>query len=282
MFTLKVQNDKGQALNLTDDPRYIVYKIDGLAPPQANINSSVNTTADGSSINSVRLQDRNIVLYISIEGDVETNRIALYSYFPIKKTVTLYFSNGSRDVSIDGTIETIECDLFSNKQTAQISIVCPKPYFKDTTTIVTRFSEITSLFEFPFSIGEWGIAFSEYTPIVRKDIINNSDVETGTIIELFATGTVVNPVIYDVQKRTHISLLFTMQPSDLIVINTNHGEKSINLVRDGVTTNILGNMSKDSTWFTLSSGDNVFTYTAENGDIDLQITFYTNVLYSGV
>ncbi len=282
LYTLKVKNHNGEVLNLTGNRNYTVYKIEGLAPPQATINSSVNTTTDGSCINSARLENRNIVLYMTIEGQVEANRINLYKYFPVKRSVTLYFSNDSRDVCISGTVELIECDLFTNKQVAQISLICPKPYFKDVDYLITTFSDVSSLFEFPFSIPAAGVEISSITDNIRKTIINSGDVDTGTIIELFATGTVVNPVIYDVLKRTHISLNFTMEPSDKIVINTNVGEKGITLIRDGISTNILGYMLKDSSWFVLNAGDNIFAYDCDSGSANLQITFTTAILYSGV
>lgn len=282
MYSLKVKNNRGDILELTNNQNYIVYKIEGLSPPQATINSSVNTTSDGSNINSTRLENRNIVLYVSIEGDVEANRINLYKYFPIKKTITLYFTNGIRDVCIDGAVELIECDLFTNKQTAQISLICPKPYFKDIDYLVTSFSDTHSLFEFPFSIPSEGIEISSITINTRKVIVNSGDVETGAIIELYALGTVVNPIIYDTAKRTHLGINVTMHPSDKIIINTNVGEKSITLVRSGVSSNALGYMSKDSTWFVLESGDNIFTYDCESGSSNLQLSFTTSILYSGV
>lgn len=282
MYTLKVQNDRGDMLSLSDNKKYNVYKIEGLNPPKANINSAANTTTDGSNINSVRLENRNIVIYMTIEGEVEANRINLYKYFPVKKTVTLYFSNGSRDVYIEGTVELIECDLFTNKQVAQISIICPKPYFKDIDYLITTFGDISSLFAFPFAISKDGVEVSAVTSNVRKSIINSGDVETGVIIKLFAVGVVVNPVIYDVFKKTHLRLNFTLQASDTIVINTNVGEKSIELIRDGVATNLMGYMAKDSKWLTLESGDNVFTYDCDSGGSNLQLTFTSSILYGGV
>jgi len=282
MYTLKVENDRGDTLELTNNRNYTVYKIDGLTPPKATINSSVNTTMDGSSINSVRLENRNIVIYMTVEGDVEANRLNLYKYFPVKKTVKIYFSNDSRDVFIEGAVELIECNPFANKQVAQISIICPKPYFKDVDYLVTTFGDVSSLFQFPFSISKAGVEISAITTNQRKSIVNIGDIETGVIIKLFATGTVVNPVIYDVLKRTHLKLNFTMLASDTLVINTNVGEKSIGLIRDGVTYNALGNMAQDSSWFVLESGDNVFTYDADSGNSNLQLTFTTAVLYSGV
>ena len=282
MYSLKVENDRGNTLELTNNPNYTVFKIEGLNPPQATINSSVNTTTDGSSINSVRLENRNIVIYTTIEGDGEASRINLYKYFPVKKTVKLYFSNNSRDIYIEGVVELIECDLFSNKQVAQISIICPRPYFKDVENLVTTFGDVSAMFDFPFSISKAGVEISAITTNQRKSIVNVGDVETGVIIKLFATGVVTNPVIYDVLKRTHLKLNFTMLASDTVVINTNVGEKSIELIRDGVTRNIMGNMAQDSTWFVLEAGDNVYTYDADSGNSNLQLTFTTAILYSGV
>lgn len=282
MYSLRVENDRGNTLSLTDNTNYNVYKIDGLTPPQATINSSVNTTTDGSTINSVRLENRNIVIYMAINGNVEANRISLYKYFPVKKNIKLYFTNGTRDVYIEGAVELIECDLFSNKELAQISIICPKPYFKNVQDLITMFSDVSSLFEFPFSISKAGIEISAITTNQRRSIVNVGDIECGAVIKLFATGTVVNPVIYDVLKRTYLKLNFSMLAGDTLVINTNVGEKSIELIRDGVTYNALGYMMPDSTWFILESGDNVFTYDADSGNSNLQITFTTSILYSGV
>ena len=282
MYTLKVKNDREQLLTLSGNKNYMVYKVTGLNPPQANINSSGNSTTDGNTINSVRLGNRNIVIYMTIEGDVEANRINLYKYFPLKKTVTLYFKNDTRDVYIEGTVELIECDLFSKKQVAQISIICPQPYFKAVDDLISYFSDITSLFEFPFNISESGKEISTITTNVRKSIINAGDVESGVVIDLYAIGTVVNPVIYDVFKRTHIKLTFTMEANDRILINTNVGKKSIKLIRGGIETNILGYMYPDSSWLMLGAGDNVFTYDAESGKSNLQITFTTSLLYGGV
>lgn len=282
MYTLKVKNDRGYTLNLSQSPNYTIYKVAGLNPPKATINSSVNTTTDGSSINSVRLNNRNLVIYLAIEGDIEVNRINLYKYFPPKRSVTLYFTNDTRDVYIEGVVELIECDLFTNRQIAQISIICPKPYFKEMTKLVSAFGDISSLFEFPFSIAKEGIEFSELTVNQRKSIINTGDVTTGIVIELFATGTVINPVLYNVMTGERMAINYHMVTSDKIVINTNVGEKSITLIRDGVSYNAMGYMSPDSSWLMLEAGDNVFTYEATEGTGNLQITFSTSLLYGGV
>lgn len=282
MYELKVKNDRGEVLNLSTSPIYNVYKVTGLQPPAVAINSSINATTDGSTVNSLRTGTRNIVLYMTLEGDVEKSRINLYRYFPLKKRITLYFKNGSRDVSIDGYVEVIECDQFTKKQVAQISLLCPQPYFKAVDELISHFNEVSALFEFPFAMPAEGIEISRITTNIRKSIINTGDVPSGLIIELYAVGEVVNPVIYDAFKRTNFRLRFTMKKGDRIVINTNTGAKTVTLTRDGVTTNIMGYMTPDSTWLTLEAGDNVFTYDSESDNANLQLIFTASVLYGGV
>lgn len=283
MFKLSVKNDKGEALSLTDNPNYNVYQIKGLNPPSVTLHQSANTAQDGSIISSSRVDVRNIVINLSIEGDVEANRINLYKFFPAKRVIKLFFSNGSRNVSIDGMVEKLECDLFVKKQVAQISILCPKPFFRDVDELITTFSDITGNFSFPFAIEKEGIEISAITTNIRRSIINSGDVESGLIIELFAAGgDVVEPIIYDVFEKTFFSLNMNIYQGELIRINTNSGEKSITRIRNGVESNAMGYLNPNSTWLTLKSGDNVFTYDCFMGGSNLQITFKNSVLYTGV
>lgn len=282
MLEVKVKNNRGELLNLTTSKNYTLYKIEGLQPPEVTINSSNKSTSDGITINNVSVESRNIVLYMAIEGNVERNRINLYKYFPLKQKVTIYFKNNTRDVYIEGYVEVIECDFFAEKQVAQISLICPQPYFNGVELLTTYFSDVDKLFEFPFNIDSSGTEFSRIVTNIRKSIINVGDVESGVIIKLYAIGEVDAPVIYDVFKRNHLAIAYKLQANDEVIINTQIGKKSITLIRDGVSYNLMGFMTPDSKWLTVSQGDNVFTYDCDSGNSNLQITFTTPVLYGGV
>ena len=53
MFTLKVENIKGAVLELTDNEEdYQIANIEGITPPNANINTSTYANGDGSAFNS--------------------------------------------------------------------------------------------------------------------------------------------------------------------------------------------------------------------------------------
>lgn len=282
MIEVKIKNNIGEVLNLSTSSDYTLYDVTGVTPLQMSINSSVNATSDGSTVNSIRADYRNIVLYVAIHGDVETNRLNLYKYFPLKQQISIYCKTANRDVYIEGYTELIDVKLFTNQQVAQISVMCPQPYFKGVHDFVTYFSQIDSLFSFPFSIDKTGMELSIIGEEIRKNIVNAGEVETGLVIEIFATSEVVNPVIYDVFKRTHIKLNLTMHPNDTIVINTNSGQKGITLLRAGIESNIMGYLVPTSTWLKVYSGDNVFTYDAESGESNMQLKFKTLALYGGV
>ena len=71
---------------------------------------------------------------------------------------------------------------------------------------------------------------------------------------------------------------------DIIIINTTKGNKSITLIRDGVETNILNCVDRDSKWFTLQKGDNIFSYSVDPGSevTNLQCYITNKVAYDGV
>lgn len=282
MYSLIVENDRKEQLELSSSDSYTVYNIEGLNPPAVSIASSTNGTYDGIAINSQRVDQRNLVIYMTINNDVELNRNKLYKYFPLKRLTRLYFKNGARDVFIEGYVETLEVNPFTNPQIAQISLICPKPYFKAIEDIVSYFSDISPMFEFPFSIEAEGVEISTITHNIRKSIVNSGDIDTGVIIELVAMSTVVNPIIYNADTGGKIAFNFTMQESDIITINTNIGEKGITLLRNGVTTNALGYVNADLEWFTLVAGDNLFTYDCESGNESLQLNFRFTPQYGGV
>lgn len=69
---------------------------------------------------------------------------------------------------------------------------------------------------------------------------------------------------------------------DTITINTARGNKSISLLRQGQTINILNCVTRTSKWFTLRKGDNLFVYKAETGAEHLQFRMENKVAYIGV
>lgn len=296
MFVLKIENNKSDLIQLTqDESKYQILKVDGLNPPTADIYTSDITGYDGARYKSAKLSMRNIVITIRINGDVEENRLNLYTYFRIKQWCKIYYTNESRDVYTEGYIETIECNNFSKGEQMQISIVCPFPYWKGLKEIYNDISKYYSLFEFPFSFGaknateiksdeitDEAIEFSRFDENRIAGIINNGENETGLIFRLVAKKIVVNPIIRNIDNGKFMKLDYTMQKGDIIIISTVKGDKYIRLYRVLTETNILKYLTLDSDWLMLDIGINRFFYEAESGENDLYIYTETNILYEGV
>ena len=280
MFTLKIENTKGEIFELTnDETNCAVIGVSGLTRPDTTVNTS-SGVADGEYYNSSKVGMRNIVIDILLRGDIETNRQRLYKIFPLKTTCTVYFKNYNRDVKIKGYVEVLDGDLFVEQEQIQISIICPQPYFESLKTLYTELSKIMRLFEFPFSITE-PIPFSEKRNLPLCSVVNNGDTTCGIILTISISGEVSNLKIYNTGTQEFFGLDYEFQKDDQITLNTQSGQKNISLIRYGETINLLSSMQASSSWIQLATGINDFTFTADGADF-VKIIFATIELYGGV
>jgi hypothetical protein len=284
MYSLIVENKYKQQMELTHNEAYVIESIEGLDPPEAVINTTRNANADGSVYNSSYAKERQIIITLAINAPVEENRIQLYRYFKSKYPVKLYYKNSLRNVFIEGYCKKPLIEFFTKKEIAQITILCPNPFFSGAVNEITDFSTVNPLFEFPFSIEEppGEIEFAEIILDQEKNIRNNGDVETGAVFILKSRGSVVDPVIYNVESNVYFRLNITMQLGDEIYINTKTKQKTVTLTRDGVTTNIIGNLDGGSTWLVFDPGDNIFMATAEESAENLDCYCILTDQFEGV
>lgn len=279
---ITVTNHIGESLYL-DNMKYSVIAVDGLTPPTATINTSTVATTDGSYYNSSRINQRNIVLTIVPQQvDVEKARLKLYKYFKPKRKITLEFKTKARHVRINGYVETVEGDLYSEKQSFQISVICPRTFFEDVKQLTYDQSTILGGFEFPFSTSQEGIELSTLGDLKDVNVVNIGEESTGLTIELFATGTVLEPTIYNRTTRQKMTIQTQMNSGDIVKIDTRQGQKRIALISKGIQTNIINNIVKGSNWISLEIGENIFSYSSAYGYENLTVSYSFNPLYEGV
>lgn len=306
IYSIVVTNYLGDRIKLElgkpDVSGFLIKSITGLGPAKANVNTTEVSTNDGSLFNSARLSQRNIVLDMvfinTVYGEsIEDLRQKSYKYFPLKKSVELTIETDNRYVKTTGYVESNEPNIFSSQEGTQISIICPDPYFYSTGedgNNVTNFYSIDPMFEFPFSnesLDEPLLVFGEIQIKTEGVITYHGDSEIGVMIYIHAIGPATNINIYNTETREvmrinteKISSLTGkgIVASDDIVINTAKGEKSITLIREGVSYNILNCLDKNTDWFTLAKGDNIFAFTADSGVTNLQFRVENKVIYEGV
>lgn len=291
MFTLKIENTNGEIFELSHNTQnYAVVGVSGLTRPQTAINTSTGGGLDGAFFNSARVEMRNIVIDIILQGDIEGNRQRLYRVFPQKTACTVYFQNQNRNVQISGYVETLGGDLFSQRERMQISIICPRPFWQDMNAIYTELSNVLKMFQFPFAIAETpGVPMSEIMDNPICTVNNSGDVPCGCIIAVniasnAAAGTQIrNLRIYNVTTQEFMGFgTYPFEPGDEIIINTLSGQLSATLNRSGTITNLLNWVVSGSRWFKLPVGENRFTFTTASDSEAVGITFKTAMLYGGV
>ena len=308
-------------INLSEqNPKHglLVTKIEGIGPVKATINKTSLATSDGSRFNSSKLEERNVVLYLRfIEStpeltdnyidttyNIENTRQRTYRYFPDKRQLTLSIETDNRNARVVGWVESNEPDIFSNEEGCQISIICPDPYFYSNevgySPHVTEFSGLESEFEFPFSnesLSEDLIEFGSITPVTLKAFPYFGDQENGILMHIHFveevdtniriekrlpsnTGVTMSYFLLEVEKfRALMGTNFLA--GDVIDIDTTTNP-SIKLLRSGNYYNILNAASRDSDWFTLDKGTNIFYLTAYGNNPKLEFRIEDFTLYEGV
>lgn len=299
--SLTVTNYLGESLTIpmmnSESTGFILHDMTGFGPPTASVNTSKVATKDGSKYNSARAEERNIVLpmYFTPIPTIEDARHRSYKYFPLKKPVILAFKTDNRECQIVGYVETNEPDICSDREGCQVSIICPNPYFSSIYDTVTSFSGVEAAFEFPFSNEDISNPHIEFGKIVVKaeNIVRyGGDAESGVQIRIAASATVKNITIYNVDTRGTMHIyhdkLVALTGSgivkgDEIIITTDKGSRSVTLLRNGKSTNILNAIDpRNDEWFSLTKGDNIFAYTADEGSDYLMFVVDHTTLYEGI
>lgn len=275
---------------------FLIQEISGLGPVKADINVSELSNIDGSIYNSARLPSRNIVFKLVLleSPTIEDTRQKSYKYFPIKKRVRLLFETTNRKAEIFGYVESNEPIIFSKQETTQISIVCPNPYFYSEGKQITTFTGFEKVFSFPFSNESLSDKLLIIGNILKNQIqtvLYEGDSEIGFNIEIHAVGTAKHVMIYNTNTLENMKIdtdkliALTGQPiimGDSIFISTIKGDKSIQLLREGVYYNIINCLDRDATWMFLRKGDNVFAFDAEEGGANLYFRIINQVIYQGI
>ena len=274
----------------------LIKSITGLGPVKADINMTNIASSDGSLYNSSRATYRNITMKLGLmfAPTIEDSRLKTYKYFPIKKKIKLTIETDNRICECYGYVESNEPDIFSKSETVNISIICPDPYFYSVNKELVTFYGVEKAFEFPFSnesLTDDLIEFGHVTTNTRQTIYYTGDAEVGITIIIHAIGKVTNLTIWNVSTRESMHInndkLITITGSgidtaDDIIITTLKNSKSIQLFRNGIYTNILNCLDRNTDWFKISKGDNIFAFTSDYGNSNMEMRIEYQNAYEGV
>lgn len=283
MFTLTIERPDGERLTLTQFHSAYNVTYAGFGPVAAEVATTALGMADGDKLTATRRGKRNPVLTVTIGGNVEANRIRLYRYLTPGHSVKLYYKNGTRDVYTEGVVEAFECNQFTAPVRAQISIICPQPYWVNTSEIIHDMTGVINMFSFPFSVPAEGVEMSALGANNYAMICNDGDEAAGFVISVYARLDVVAPVIYNAVTQEAFRLQGTLYQGQTLTINTSTGRKRLTITdASGNVANVLHRKQPGSVWLQLVPGDNYIAYSAQSGADAMAVKLIYNKLYVGV
>lgn len=271
-------NKLGNNISLSSNPSSLrLYRIIGLDGLTNNIYSTKSYGQDGISITNTNLTERSI----SLEGKIitrdkeEAERLKeeLIRIFNVKFGGVLYYKN----ISIECEVEI--GPIFSQSDYGiiefVIDLIAPNPYLlgeENGEEISTWIGGFSFKFSLPFSLKQRGET--------KRNIINKGHAKTP--IKVYFKGPAYNPCIFNRTTGEFIKVNRELTSDDTLIINTEFGNKTVEIERNGIKTNAFNYIDLDSTFFSLSVGDNIIEYSTENQLVPQSVQIRYRSRYVGI
>jgi hypothetical protein len=275
------ENQQGQQIEF----RYDGYPLrlsdtDGFSAAEYTVSTSQNSGQDGENYNGSQAKKRNPVITANIFEDYQQWGDRLRSFFQPRSWGTVYAYDGGDGRKAAYQVEKIDIEETGTVRDATISLICPDPKFYALTDQITQLAIWQGCIKFPLHIVN-PFRVTEKVNTLIGNVRNDSAVPMGLTVTFRATGTVVNPSLYDINRYDLMQINTTMHAGDMIVITTGDGSKRVRLLSGGATSNIGNLMQYPPKWLKAYQGDNLFRYNAGSGIDALSVSILSTSAYWG-
>lgn len=247
---------------------------------------------DGASLLNSYVQPRDMEIKGQIKADTTAQmqllRDKLINLFIPKTDIMITHFFGGKNRVIKTRVEQtpdINFTAVSKIQEYSVTLTATEPYWRDVNETLVQIANVSGGFHFPLIIpaGD-GIIFGLKSASLIASVYNYSSIKVGMRIIFHASGHVEDPQLFDVNKRTFIRILCELEAGDEITIETGQ-DKTVTLTRQGVQYDYMGHIDLadgGNTFLELDPGDNLFRYSAEEGEDMLETKIYFYNKYPGV
>ena len=232
----------------------------------------------GDTVISQRVMPRFITA--QIDCHIENRDFVLRFFKPQSEgQLTVHFNGVQRRIGymVDG-FRILPDNVHFDLMKFTVRLRCPDPHFRHMSDFGQDIAAVTPLEIFP-SVWETGtLWFADYRKFDTSTLINNrGDADIGLRLDFFSRGNVRNPFIV-MGDGQRMEVFAEMSVGDVLSINTIPRHKSV--AHNG--KNIIHRVSRDSTFVSLSPGENTLTYGAEIGLQHLEVRLFFTPLYLGI
>lgn len=264
MNRIEFRFSKGEETLVLDEPDFGVTEYSGIEATDYELEKSVNSNFIGERLKRKKVLSRPIEIsadYLGsdeLKSDKRQELIRFFSPFS-SGALTVNYLGVEREIEYEVESFQIEsqnvCDMLEFK----IELSCMDPMFKDVVqtgeSISTWVKGWAWKFTLPFKLKERGEP--------KKNVFNSGHTEAP--IEIYFHGPAVNPKITNLSTGEFIRIKRELTSDDILYINTAFGQKKVEIIRSGVSTDAFDYIDLQSVFFSLQVGDNMLEYTSENG-----------------
>ena len=216
------------------------------------------------------------------KNTVSLLRQALNNILSPEETLEIVYELNGNQRKIYGMAQDLKFDCNTIFYDFYISILCPDPLWRDPMETATSIVSWEGAFEFPVEItSDWEIG--RLNKQAEVNVINRGDVTCGFRIVFYAVANLTNPSLRNTETGEYIKFNASLSKGDKLEVTTHYRNKTAYITRaEGEKENAIQYLDPTSTFLQLKIGDNLFSYNADSGKSNLEITIYHDNLYRGV
>lgn len=281
MKRIVCENQRGETIEFAYDGNPLrLSDTSGFSEADYTVNTTKNSGQDGENYNGSTANKRNPIITAEIFSDYQAQRSRLYSFFQPRSEGTVYHYEDDVGKKAQYYVEKLDIEESGTVRTATLSLICPDPKWYALEDQLTQLAVWRGKITFPLRLSN-PFTVTEKVNSLIGNVHNDSAVSMGLTVKFTATGTVVNPSLYDVNRHELMQINTTMHAGDVIIITTGDGNKRVRLVFGGVTTNINNLMLYPPKWLQAYQGDNLYRYNADSGIDSLSVSILSTQAYWG-
>lgn len=274
--------------NVNED--ILLSHIEGLGHPGATSQKSQGVTQDGCNAEDALLDNRVIKLQATIRTRSREKLYELkrrvyriinpktYNQATGKRgELLINYENDYKKYRIYARVEdSVDFNSrINNADKTTIFFLCTNPYWLDENDTFVNIKSVKGGLKFPFKLATEFAKVSFY-----REINNEGDVETS--LQIIYTGPAKNPAVRNETTGEFIKVNMEISEKEKLIINTEEGKETVNLITPHETKDVYNNIDLNSTFFKLIVGKNLIKYSSDSEISKDTVSIQYSNKYTGV
>lgn len=278
-----VRSDNKEFLLNNNDWKIPSNGLEGFGMFENDITVTANAVGDGGVVSSDRLAEKDRTIVAKSRNPLlnDVLRRHAISFFGPKYDYKVYVTYMGETRWFEGKIYkfSLPSENVNKNMTLTVTFLCPDPYLRSNEDFGQNIAAVIPMIAFPYLCAvNVGITGGRFSFAKQVFLDNDGDVDAFCKAIIKATGEVTNPALY--VDDGYVRIIDSMAEGDVIEIDFTKQPPTVK--KNGV--NCIGRCDRTSTFdeMALKVGGSNVSYSADDGDMNLEVSIYYNKLYAAI